>query len=104
LLIALASGTWRVRPWGEARVAWQRWCAEDFALGVVGELDDLSEWTRHAPRAAKDDVRARLAALTATERSAMTAVASLVVPGATRIAVELRDLHPDIDGMIAGQL
>ncbi len=89
---------------GEARVAWRRWCAEDFALGVVGELDDLPEWTRHAPLAAKDDVLARLAARTATEQDAVTALAWLLVPGATKIAVELRDLHPDIDGIVAGQL
>jgi hypothetical protein len=89
---------------GEARVAWRRWCASDLTLGVVGELDDLPEWTRHAPGAAKDDVLARLAALTATEQDAVTALAWLLVPGATSIAVKLRDLHPDIGGVVAGQL
>jgi hypothetical protein len=89
---------------GDARVAWRRWCAEDFALGVVGELDDLPEWTRHAPLAAKDDVLARIAALTAAEQDAVTVLAWLLVPGATRIAAELADLHPDIDSLVAGQL
>lgn len=89
---------------GEARVAWRRWCTEDSALGVVVELDELLDWTRHAPRAAKADVLARVAALTATEQDAVTALVWLLVPGATRIAVELRDLHPDIDGIVGGQL
>lgn len=87
-----------------ARASWRRWCAADTALGVVVELAELPDWTRHAPRAAKDDVLARIAALTATEQDAVTALAWLLVPGATRIAVELRDLHPDIDGIVAGQL
>jgi hypothetical protein len=42
--------------------------------------------------------------LTATEQDAVTVLAWLLVPGATGIAVELRDLHPDIDGVVAGQL
>jgi hypothetical protein len=89
---------------GEARAAWHRWCADDAALGVVAELAELPDWTPHAPRAAKDDVLARLAALTATEQDAVTALAWMLVPGATRIAAENRDLHPDIDGVVAGQL
>lgn len=89
---------------GEARAAWRRWCVDDAELGVVVELDELPDWTRHAPRAEKDEVLARLAALTATEQNAVTALAWLLVPGATRIAVELRDLHPDIAGVVAGQL
>src|SRR5689334_9459181 len=87
-----------------ARAAWRRWCAEDPALGVVVELEELRDWTRQASRAAKDAVLARLAALTATEAEAVTTLAWLLVPGAARIAIELRDLHPDIDAMVAGQL
>jgi hypothetical protein len=87
-----------------SRAAWHRWCAEDSALGVVAELDDLWDWSRQASRTAKDDVLARLAALTATEPEAVTALAWLLLPGATRIAVALRDLHPDIDAIVSGQL
>lgn len=87
-----------------ARRSWRRWCEQEADLAVVGELDDLAEWTRGAPRVAKDDVLARLASLTATEQDAVTALAWLLVPGATMVAVELRDLHPDIDGIVAGQL
>lgn len=74
-----------------ARTSWRRWCVEDSALGVVVELDEFPDWTWHAPRAAKADVLARFAGLTATERDAVTVLAWLLVPGATRIAVELRD-------------
>lgn len=88
----------------DARASWRGWCAADPALGVVDELGELPEWTRLAPRLAKDDVLARLAALTATQAEAVTALAWLLVPGATRIAVELRDMHSDIDGIVAGQL
>jgi len=87
-----------------ARTSWRRWCVEDSALGVVADLDELPEWTRSAPRPTKDDVLVRLAARTATKQDAVTALAWLLVPGATRIAVELRDRHPDIDGIVAGQL
>lgn len=87
-----------------ARMAWERWGAEDPALGVVEDLAELPEWTRDAPWPAKDDVLARLAALSATEPDAVTMLAWLLLPGATRIAVELRDLHADIDALVAGQL
>lgn len=87
-----------------ARAAWRRWCVDDPALGVVVELDELSAWTRGASRSTKVDVLARLAALTATDTEAVTVLVWLLVPGAMRVAVELRDVHPDVDGMVAGQL
>lgn len=84
--------------------AWTRWCAADPALAVVEDLGDLPAWTRRAPWSAKSAVLANLAALTAYDEEAVTALVWLLIPGATRIADNLRDLHPDIDGMVAGQL
>lgn len=84
--------------------AWTRWCAADPELAVVEDLGDLPAWTRRAPWSAKSAVLAKLAALTAYDEEAVTALVWLLIPGATRIADNLRDLHPDIDGMVAGQL
>ncbi|MDQ6642005.1 MAG: hypothetical protein M3Y66_05855 [Actinomycetota bacterium] len=88
----------------EASQAWARWCDADPELGVVQELVELPEWTRHATKPAKGAVLAKLAALTGYDADAVSALVWLLVPGATRIADDLRDLHPDIDGLVAGQL
>lgn len=87
-----------------ARGSWTRWCADDPALAVVDTLTELSEWTRHARGAEKETVLASLAGLTAYDCDAAVALAWLLLPGATRVAAELSDLHPDIDGLVAGQL
>lgn len=87
-----------------ARRAWPRWCTGEPALAVVEELDELPEWTRKATAGEKNVVLAKLAALTACDADAVTAVVWLLIPGATRVADDLRHLHPDIDGMVAGQL
>jgi hypothetical protein len=71
---------------------------------VVEALAELPEWTRHASPTEKDAVIVRLAGLTAYDGDAVTALAWLLLPGATRIAAELSDLHPDIEGLVAGQL
>ena len=42
--------------------------------------------------------------MTAYDSDAAVVLAWLLLPGATRIAAELSDLHPDIDGLVAGQL
>jgi hypothetical protein len=87
-----------------ARRAWTRWSAADPELAVVEDLGDLPAWTRCATASAKGAVLAKLAVLTAYDEEAVTALVWLLIPGATRIADNLRDLHPDIDGMVAGQL
>lgn len=84
--------------------SWARWCTDDPELAVVETLTELPEWTRHACGEEKDAVLSRLAGLTAYERDAAVALAWLLLPGATRVAAELSDLHPDIDGLVAGQL
>lgn len=87
-----------------ARRSWPRWCAADPELAVVEELAALREWTRHATAVEKSAVLAKLAALTAYDADVVTVLVWLLVPGATRIADDLRDLHPDIDSLVAGQL
>jgi hypothetical protein len=84
--------------------AWPRWCAADPKLAVVKELAELPEWMCHASGQQKNDVLSRLAALTEHDSLAEAAMAWLLVPGASRIANELGDLHRDIDGLVAGQL
>ena len=83
--------------------AWPQWCDADPELAVVDELAELPEWMRHAARHERNDVLARLAALTASDTNAVAVLAWLLIPGATRIATDLSDLHPDIDGLVAGQ-
>lgn len=88
----------------EARAAWRRWCAADPDLAVVEDLADLPAWSRQASREGKDRVLGRLAQMAATEEAARAALARQLIPGAIKLAGELHDLSPDIDGLVAGQL
>jgi hypothetical protein len=87
-----------------ARAGWRQWCVDDPTLAVTPELDDLPTWTRQAAGTDKDAVLGKVAALTAYDCKAAVVLAWLLLPGASRIAAELSDLHPDIDGLVAGQL
>lgn len=87
-----------------AAVAWQRWCHQDLELAVVDDLLDLPGWTRRATIAAKDVLLARLHRLAIDDAEAATVLAWLLLPGATRLADNLRDLSPDIDALTAGEL
>ena len=87
-----------------ARVAWMRWCADDADLAVVDDLLKLPAWTRQATAPARDGVIAGLAKLAVDDYDAATALVWLLIPGATRLANSLRDLSPDIDELVAGQL
>lgn len=87
-----------------AREAWRRWCADGDVLAVVRELDDLRGWTEKARAEEKQAVLGRLAAMTACDPDAVTVLAWLLIPGASNIAIRLGDLHPDVDGLVAGQL
>jgi hypothetical protein len=89
----------------EARASWRRWCADDDPdLAVVEDLADLPAWSRRAPWEVKDRVLGRLAQLAATDDAARAALARQLIPGAIKLAGELHDLSPDIDGLVAGQL
>ena len=91
-------------PLTAARAAWMRSCVDDADLAVVEDLLDLPAWTRQAAARERDGVMAGLAKLAADDYDAATALVWLLIPGATRLANSLRDLSPDIDGLVAGQL
>jgi hypothetical protein len=86
-----------------ARAAWRTWCADE-VLGVVRDLYDFRGWTEKASAEEKHAVLGRLAAMTAFDSDAVTALAWLLIPGASNIAAQLGDLHSDVDGLVAGQL
>lgn len=88
----------------EARAGWSRWCAEEPDLAVVEDLTDLRSWTWRGEREAKDRVLGRLAEIAHTEQEAQTALVWLLLPGAITLSDRLRDLTPNIDGVVAGQL
>jgi hypothetical protein len=87
-----------------AVVAWRRWCHEDAELAVVDDLRDLPGWTRRATVKTKDDLLARLHRLAKDDVEAATVLAWLLLPGATRLANSLRDLSPEIDALVSGEL
>jgi hypothetical protein len=87
-----------------ARAAWRNWCAADDELAVVPDLDDLCGWRQVASTSDTNALFTRLAGMMAEDGAAVTVLTWLLLPGATRIAAELADLHPDIDGLVAGQL
>lgn len=87
-----------------ARDAWPAWVSDDPDLGVVDDLLELPKWLRASTPADRDGTMRRLAALAATDDAAAVAIAWLLVPGTKRLGAKLRDVAPDIDGMIAGQL
>lgn len=88
----------------EARVGWGRWCAADPIFAVVDEFDELRGWMRVATVGERAAVVARMAALTATDRSAVAALVWLLIPGACRLARALQDLSSDIDALVASEL
>jgi len=88
----------------EARAGWARWCAGEPDLAVVVGLLDLRDWTRRAPRPEKDRVLARFAALARDDHAAAVTLVWLLLPGAITLADRLRDLSPEIDALVAGQL
>jgi transposase len=91
-------------PVAVAAIAWRDWCLADPELAVVDDVRDLPAWTRAAPTLDKDRVLAQLLARAHDGTDAATVLAWLLVPGATRLADNLRNLSPDIDALTAGEL
>jgi len=87
-----------------ATTAWHDWCVSDEELAVVDDVGDLPAWTRTAPTLDKDRVLARLLARAHDDTDAATVLVWLLVPGANRLADNLRNLSPDIDALTAGEL
>lgn len=86
------------------RDAWPRWSEQHAELEAVEDPVALVAWTRSVSSAEANSVLAVLAALTSSEPSSVTALVWALLPGAERLARRLADLHPDIDGLVAGQL
>jgi hypothetical protein len=87
-----------------ARRAWPGWCAAAPELAVVDELLDLRSWADSASSTETNTVFARLAHLANEQTAAAGVLAWLLSPGAARLARSLRNLSPDVDALIAGQL
>lgn len=86
------------------RDAWPRWREQHPELGVVEDRVALVGWTRSVPSVEANRLLALLAVLTASEPVAVTALVWALLPGAEKIARRMADLHPDIEGLVAGQL
>jgi hypothetical protein len=67
--------------WVASKASWQRWCDADPELAVVDSLADLPAWTRQAAASKKDVVLCKLAALTAYDTDAVTALVWVLLPG-----------------------
>lgn len=87
-----------------ARAAWVRWSTERPQLRVVEDLIDIRVWTRSVSPREANEVLAVLAALTAHDPEAITALVWALLPGAEALARRLGDLRGDSEGLVAGQL
>lgn len=90
-----------------ARACWKEWTSVEHDLGVVDELVELPAWTvEHHDRS--DAVLRALARLgsvhLAGEARAATALAWMLVPGASRLAAELMTRSPEVDVLVASHL
>ena len=93
----------------ESTGALARWSVIEATLAGIGGLDELAEIVHRAGNAARADVLlgalVRLACSDGgDEQDAALLVAHLLANGTRTLALRLRDLSPDIDGLLAGQL
>lgn len=87
-----------------ARVAWARWSIERPELRVVEDLTDIHGWSRSVSSREANEVLGVLAAMTADDPEAITALVWALLPGAEALARRLADLPGDSEGLVAGQL
>lgn len=88
---------------------WQRWVAVQPSLGVVDSAVALGHLVRDGgdPRVTNDLFMAlvRVGSVEGgVDETAVTFLASLLVPGGDRVARTLRSLGADVDAVVAGQL
>lgn len=87
---------------------WQRWVAEAHVLGAVPSPARLREWCVSASGAQVDAVQCALARIAAIDggddADAALLLSALMLPAATKVAVQLSHLSRDIDAIVAGQL
>jgi hypothetical protein len=87
-----------------ARTAWVRWSKERPGLRVVEDLTEIHVWTRSVSSREANEVLGVLAAMTAHDPEAITALVWALLPGAEALARRLGDLAGDSEGLVAGQL
>lgn len=91
-----------------AQQRWSTWAATDPRLGSTGGLAALPTWLRESDRAEADQVLHGLAGWASqtgqSDRAAAAVLAWVLLPGACRLAHQLRSLSPRIDAVVAGQL
>jgi hypothetical protein len=88
--------------------AWQGWVVRQPALAAVADPARLRSWLREADFQLADDVMHGLAWLASVEGGddivAASALAWVLLPGASFIAHQLRTLDPAIDHLVASEL
>jgi hypothetical protein len=91
-----------------ARSRWIQWTTTEPELAVVGDLADLTSWTRSADYEATDRVLRALAKLGSStghaDPAAITALTWALLPGASKIAWDLSDRSATIDELVASHL
>lgn len=100
----LGLGSTDTPSYARAQEWWLHELGDDPASDIVRDLANLEVWTRFASRAGCDALEGWLAERAVSDVDAATVLAWLLIPGAVRIADRLRDLSPDIDQFVAGQL
>jgi hypothetical protein len=93
----------------ERRQALDRWAAAETVLAGIASLDALAEIVHHGQDPARaDELLGGLVRLAAADggddEDAALVVAHLLANGTRKLALQLRDLSPDIDDLLAGQL
>jgi len=87
---------------------WPTWAAADDRLTPIGRLEDLRPWLKGASSEDADEVLQALAKRGAIhggdDRAAAAALAWALLPGACRVAHQLRTLSERIDEVVAAQL
>lgn len=91
-----------------AQARWPAWAAADPLLASTGELAELPRWLQESDRSQADRVLYGLAGWASRsgqgDRAATAVLAWVLLPGACRVAHQLRSLSPRIDALVAGQL
>jgi hypothetical protein len=93
----------------ERRRALDRWAAAETGLAGIASLDALAEIVHHGQDPARaDELLGGLVRLAAADgggdEDAALVVAHLLANGTRKLALQLRNLSPDIDDLLAGQL
>lgn len=104
----LGLGNFQSGLMAQAAGEWGEWCQDDPALAPVPHLVNLPGWLRNANHAPREDLLCALGRRASTdgqdELAAAATLSWVLLPGASLLAARLRNLTPDIDALVAGQL